>query len=124
MMILPNINQHNASYNGITYVDIDQEIELPPDFETDRIPNKGDIMCFNHLIGNESINYHWEVLYIYDKRTCLTNPRLADCEHFSLSIFVVMKRIQPELGQKTWQSIYQLINPEDWRRIQLEKIIN
>lgn len=98
--------QKTAKYNGINYVDVDGEINLPTDFETDRIPNKGDVMCFKHIIGNDSKYYHWEVLYIYDERTLLTEPVMENCEHFSISIYVVMRRIIPvKLGNDTWKSI-------------------
>jgi hypothetical protein len=103
--------QRSAKYSGIKYVDIDDEIYLPTDYEIDRIPNKGDVMCFNHIIGNDSKYYHWEVLYVYDKRTFLTKPNIEDCEHFGISIFVVMKRIYPEkLGNDAWKSILKEIS--------------
>ncbi len=102
--------QRTARYNGISFVDIDGEIDLPPDFETDRIPNKGDVMCFRHYIGNDSTFYYWEVLYVYDVRTCLTRHKIEDCEHFSISIYIIMKRIHPELGDKPWKSINEIIN--------------
>jgi hypothetical protein len=73
--------QKSAFYNGITFVDIDKQIDLPTDFETDRIPNKGDVMCFNSIKG----------------------------EIFETSIYVVTKKIEPELGEKTWKSILENI---------------
>lgn len=102
--------QRTAKYNGISYVDIDGNIYMPTDFDTDRIPNKGDVMCFKHIIGNESTYYHWEVLYVYDQRTFLTKPNIEDCEHFGISIYVVMRRIHPELGEKTWKSVLEQIS--------------
>ncbi len=84
--------QKSAFYNGISFVDIDGIQELPTDFETDRIPNKGDILCFSSLIGNTNTIYHCEVLYIYDKRIGLI--------------------IDPELGDKTWRYIFNIINNE------------
>ncbi len=103
--------QRFARYNGISYVDIDKEVDLPTDFDTDRIPNKGDVMCFKHIIGNNIAYYHWEVLYVYDERTLLTKPNIEDCEHFGISIYVVMKRIHPEkLGNDMWKSILKEIS--------------
>ena len=114
------MDRKNALYNGITYIDIDDSIQLPPDFEIGRIPQKGDIMCFKHLNGNDSIYYHWEVLYIYDQRTFLydqrsylTEKELCDFDHFNVSIYVVMKKINPELGNETWKSIYSIIKSKN-----------
>ena len=98
----------SAFYNGITFVDIEGQIDLPTDYETDRIPNKGDVMCFNSIIGNESTYHHCVVLYVYDKRTILSQP-IEDGEIFQTSIFVVTRKIEPELGEKTWKSIWKLI---------------
>jgi hypothetical protein len=100
--------QKSAFYNGIKFVDIDSQINLPTDFETDRIPNKGDVMCFNSIIGNESTYHHCVVLYVYDKRTILSGP-IEDGEIFQTSIFVVTRKIEPELGEKTWKSILENI---------------
>ena len=100
--------QKSAFYNGITFVDIDKQIDLPTDFETDRIPNKGDVMCFNSIIGNSNTYHHCVVLYVYDKRTILSGP-IEDGEIFQTSIFVVTRKIEPELGEKTWKSIWKLI---------------
>ena len=100
--------QKSAFYNGIKFVDIDSQINLPTDFETDRIPNKGDVMCFNSIIGNESTYHHCVVLYVYDKRTILSGP-IEDGEIFSTSIFVVTRKIEPELGEETWKSVWKLI---------------
>ena len=100
--------QKSAFYNGIIFVDIDKEIDLPTDFETDRIPNKGDVMCFKSIIGNDSTYYHCVVLYVYDKRTILSTP-IEEGEIFQTSIFVVTKKIEPELGEKTWKSILENI---------------
>src|SRR5437879_369659 len=102
--------QRTARYNGITFIDVDNELDLPTDYETDRIPNKGDVMYFKHIIGNNINDYHWEVLYIYDQRTLLSNPVLEECKHFGISIYVVMKRIHPELGDNTWRSVNAIIN--------------
>ena len=96
--------QKSAFYNGITFVDIDGQVDLPTDFETDRIPNKGDVMCFKSIIGNESTYYHCVVLYVYDKRTILSKS-IEEGEIFETSIFVVTKKIEPELGEKKWKSI-------------------
>lgn len=95
-----------AIYNGITFVDIDDQIDLPTDFETDRIPNKGDIMCFTN---NENVYYHCEVLYIYDQRSGY-NKSIDDMEISNVSIYVITKKIDPELGNKTWKSINDIIN--------------
>ena len=100
--------QKSAFYNGITFVDIDKQIDLPTDYETDRIPNKGDVMCFNSIIGNESTYYHCVVLYVYDQRTILSAP-IEEGEIFQTSIYVVTKKIEPELGEKTWKSILENI---------------
>jgi hypothetical protein len=100
--------QKSAFYNGIKFVDIDSQINLPTDFETDRIPNKGDVMCFNSIIGNESTYHHCVVLYVYDKRTILSGP-IEDGEIFQTSIFVVTRKIEPELGEETWKSVWKLI---------------
>ena len=100
--------QKSAFYNGITFVDIDSQIDLPTDFETDRIPNKGDVMCFNSIIGNEHTYHHCLVLYVYDRRTILSNT-IEEGEIFQTSIFVVTKKIEPELGEKTWKSILENI---------------
>jgi hypothetical protein len=99
--------QKSAFYNGIKFVDIDRNIDLPTDFETDRIPNKGDVMCFATTIGNDTNYHHCIVLYVYDKRTIL--PRISDGEIFNTSIYVVTKKIEPELGEKTWISISEQI---------------
>jgi len=111
--------QKSAFYNGIIFVDIDKEIDLPTDFETDRIPNKGDVMCFKSIIGNDITYHHCVVLYVYDQRTILSsypieimevlpNEKFSG-EIFSTSIFVVTKKIEPELGEKTWKSILENI---------------
>ena len=100
--------QKSAFYNGITFVDIERQVDLPTDFETDRIPNKGDVMCFKSIIGNESTYYHCVVLYVYDQRTILSKP-IEDGEIFETSIYVVTKKIEPELGEKTWKSILENI---------------
>jgi len=100
--------QKSAFYNGITFVDIEGQINLPIDYETDRIPNKGDVMCFNSIIGNKSTYHHCVVLYVYDKRTILSGP-IEDGEIFSTSIYVVTRKIEPELGEKTWKSILENI---------------
>ena len=98
----------SAFYNGITFVDIDNQIDLPTDFETDRIPNKGDILCFESIIGNNTTRHHCQVLYVYDKRTGLSKP-IDEMEIHSTSIFVITKKIEPELGNKTWKSINDII---------------
>ena len=100
--------QKSAFYNGITFVDIEGQIDLPTDYETDRIPNKGDVMCFDSIIGNEHTYHHCVVLYVYDKRTILSQP-IEDGEIFQTSIFAVTRKIEPELGEKTWKSIWKLI---------------
>lgn len=99
--------QKSAFYNGITFVDIDGAT-LPTDFETDRIPNKGDVMCFKSIIDNDSTYHHCVVLYIYDMRTILSKP-IDEGEVFHTSIYVVTKKIEPELGSKTWKSILEKI---------------
>lgn len=100
--------QKSAFYNGITFVDIERQVDLPTDFETDRIPNKGDVMCFKSIIGNESTYYHCVVLYVYDQRTILSKP-IEEGEIFETSIYVVTRKIEPELGEKTWKSILENI---------------
>lgn len=100
--------QKSALYNGITFVDIDDAITLPTDFETDRIPNKGDVMCFKSIIGNDSTYHHCVVLYIYDMRTILSKS-IDEGEIFSTSIYVVTRKIEPQLGNKTWKSIESLL---------------
>ena len=102
-------NQKSAFYSGIKYVDIAGEIDLPTDYETDRIPNKGDVMCFRSIIGNISTYHHCVVLYVYDKRVGL-NKSISDMEIQTTSIFVVTKKIDPELGNNTWTSINKIIN--------------
>jgi len=42
--------QKSAFYNGITFVDIERQVDLPTDFETDRIPNKSDVMVSKVLL--------------------------------------------------------------------------
>lgn len=100
--------QKSAFYNGITFVDIERQVDLPTDFETDRIPNKGDVICFKSIIGNESTYYHCVVLYVYDQRTILSKP-IEEGEIFETSIYVVTRKIEPELGEKTWKSILENI---------------
>ena len=100
--------QKSAFYSGIKFVDIEGQIDLPTDYETDRIPNKGDVMCFNSIIGNESTYHHCVVLYVYDKRTILSET-IEDGKIFQTSIYVVTRKIEPELGEKTWKSIWKLI---------------
>jgi hypothetical protein len=100
--------QKSAFYNGITFVDIEGQIDLPTDYETDRIPNKGDVMCFKSIIGNDSTYHHCVVLYVYDQRTILSGP-IDNGEIFSTSIYVVTRKIEPELGEKTWKSILENI---------------
>ncbi len=104
------MKQKSAFYNGISFVDIDGS-KLPTDFECDRIPSKGDIMCFKTIDGNEIDYYHCVVLYIYDQRTILSNS--MEEEIFGTSIYVVTKRIHPELGEKTWTSVLEKINELD-----------
>ncbi len=101
-------NQKSAFYSGIKFVDIDKQIYLPTDYETDRIPNKGDVMCFKSIIGNESTYHHCVVLYVYDQRTILSKP-IEEGEIFETSIYVVTRKIEPELGEKTWKSILENI---------------
>lgn len=101
------MNQKSAFYNGITFVDIDGS-SLPADFECDRIPNKGDVMVFKTIDGNKSNYYHCVVLYIYDERTILSSS--LEGEIFGTSIYVVTKRIYPELGEKTWISVLNKVN--------------
>jgi hypothetical protein len=108
--------QKSAFYSGIKFVDIDGQVDLPTDFETDRIPNKGDVMCFDSIIGNEHTYHHCIVLYVYDRRIILSplmevlsETETAYGEIFSTSIFVVTKKIEPELGEKTWKSILEHI---------------
>ena len=101
------MKQKSAFYNGITFVDIDGST-LPTDFECDRIPNKGDVMCFKTIDGNKSDYYHCVVLYIYDQRTILHSS--IEEEIFGTSIYVVTKRIYPELGEETWRSVLIKIN--------------
>lgn len=103
--------QKSAFYSGIKFVDVDGQVDLPTDFETDRIPNRGDVMCFDSIVGNEHTYHHCVVLYVYDKRTILSTlmevlGETAYGETFSTSIFVVTKKIEPELGEKTWKSIF------------------
>lgn len=100
--------QKSAFYNGITFVDIERQVDLPTDFETDRIPNKGDVMCFKSIIGNDSTYHHCVVLYVYDQRTILSKP-IEEGEIFETSIYVVTRKIEPELGEKTWKSILENI---------------
>lgn len=100
--------QKSAFYNGIKFVDIDDAIILPTDFETDRIPNKGDVMCFKSVIGNDSTYHHCVVLYIYDMRTILSKP-IGEEKIFNTSIYVVTRKIEPQLGDKTWKSIESLL---------------
>lgn len=102
------INQRSAFYNGISFVDIDGEIDLPTDFETDRIPNKGDVLCFNSIIGNNTTQHHCIVLFIYDRRTEYGKP-IEEMSITSTSIYVITKKINPELNEKFWKSIFNLI---------------
>jgi len=102
------MNQKSCFYSGIKFVDIDGQIDLPTDYETDRIPSKGDVMCFRSIVGDES-TYHCVVLYVYDQRTILSKS-IEDGEIFSTSIYVVTKRIFPELGEKTWKSVLECLN--------------
>lgn len=108
--------QKSAFYNGIKFVDIDRQIDLPTDFETDRIPNKGDVICFNSIIGNESTYYHCIVLYVYDQKTILSKS-IEDGEIFQTSIYVVTKKIEPELGEKTWKSILENIQHKNAKEL-------
>jgi hypothetical protein len=101
------MNQKSAFYNGVTFVDIDGST-LPTDFDCDRIPNKGDVMSFKTIVGNKIEYYHCVVLYIYDQRTLLSDS--LEGEVFGTSIYVITKRIYPELGEKTWISTLQKIN--------------
>lgn len=101
-------NQKSAFYNGIKFVDIDKQINLPTDYDTDRIPNKGDVMCFELIEGNNNTTHHCVVLYVYDKRTGWGVDNFDDMEIQKTSIFVVTKKINPELGDKTWESIESL----------------
>ena len=101
--------QKSAFYNGITFVDVDDMTTLPTDFECDRIPNKGDIMCFKSIIDNDTSYYHCEVLYIFDTRQGLGEP-IETMKIHNTSIYVVTQKIDPELGEETWRSINKIIN--------------
>lgn len=101
--------QKSVFYNGINYVDIDGNISLPSDFETDRIPNKGDVLCFRSVIGNDYTYHHCIVLYIYQANEGWGKP-INEMEIMTKCIYVVTKKIEPELGEKTWTSISEILN--------------
>lgn len=101
--------QKTARYGGINYVDIDGNVQLPVDFETDILPSKGDVMCFAHLVGNDSAYLHGEVLYIYNKFLTYGEKQMIDCPIRSVGVYVVLKMLDPELGNATWKNIYELI---------------
>lgn len=61
-------------------------------------------MCFRSIIGNDTTYHHCIVLYVYDQRTIL-HKSIEDGEILSTKIYVVTKKIDPELGEKTWRSI-------------------
>ena len=105
--------QKSAFYNGITFVDVDDMTTLPTDFECDRIPNKGDIMCFKSIIDNDTTYYHCEVLYIYDSRTGLNLP-IEEMEILNTSIFVVTQKINPRPGNGIWKSIKNIL--KQWEK--------
>ncbi len=107
-----NNNQKSAFYSGVKFVDIDREIDLPTDYDCDRIPNKGDVMCFSSVIGNDTTYHHCVVLYIYDSRQGLSKP-IDEMEIFNTSIYVVTRKINPQLGDETWKSVEKLLNREN-----------
>ncbi len=102
--------QTSPYYNGVKFIDIDDGVDLPTDFEIERIPNKGDIISFNISHDNKTIYHHCVVLYIVDNRSSIMHSAKSfeDMEIDSCSIYVVTKTIKPELGEKTWKSIYDL----------------
>jgi hypothetical protein len=98
--------------NGINFVDIDGRTYLPTDYQCDRIPNKGDVLCFELIIGNTTTRHHCVVLYVCDHRTGWGSTTIGDMEIKRSSVFVVTRKIDPELGDKTWKSIWKSINDE------------
>lgn len=104
--------QTSPFYNGIKFIDIDDEVNLPTDFEIDRIPNKGDVVRFDIYINGKAVYHHCVVLYVIDNRSSIRHfaKSLEDMEIDSCSIYVVTKTIKPELGEKTWKSIYGNLN--------------
>ncbi len=109
-----------AIYNGIKFVDIAEEVDLPTDFDTDRIPNKGDIMSFRCLNGNDSTYHHCEVLYVYDEREGWEAPTIGNMQIKTVSIYVITRKINPKLGDATWKSIQEIIS----RKSKIENLIN
>ena len=101
--------QLTPHYSGIKYIDIDSLLYMPTDYETNIIPSKGDIICFSHMIGNDSTYYHWEVLYIYNNFTSYGEKNIEDSDIKQVSVSVIMKKIEPILGEETYRSIYELI---------------
>ena len=104
-----SFNMKSAFYNGLKYVDIDDKIDLPTDFETGRIPNKGDILCFQSIVESTTTQHHCIVLFVYQTITGFGEP-IEIMDISSNSIYVITKKINPELGEETWQSINKIIN--------------
>ena len=94
----------SALYNGIKFIDIDRTT----DFGTDRIPNKGNVMCFESIIGNNTTYYHYVVLYVMDYRSSY-GKSFEKGQIDSTSIYIILKRIYPELADKTFQSIADIL---------------
>lgn len=102
-----------TTFNGITFTDIEKGSEWSfPDYNCDRIPQKGDVMHFRHFVGNDGTWYYGEVLFVIDYRQMWGNPKMQDCEIKTYSITVVMKEIKGEWGNKTYETISRALGNE------------
>ncbi len=100
--------------SGTTFIDIDKRGKdwSFPDYECDRVPRKGDVMQFNHIVGNDTARYFGEVLFVIDERTMWGEPRMQDCDVKTNSITVVMREITGKFGNATYDTILNAINHE------------
>lgn len=107
----------------VEFIDIDHKTILPTDYDSERVPNKGDVIHFSTYVDNISTNYYCVVLYVCDERRgykrkdmpVSKNP-ISFIDIISREITVITREINPTLGrfdETKWTSIEKLINREN-----------
>jgi len=97
-----------VSFNGVTFIDIDKrgQDDWPfYDYECIRIPHKGDVINFRHIVGNDTNYYFGEVLLVIDERQLWGEDRMQDCDVKGHSITVLMREITGPLGEETYNTL-------------------
>ncbi len=97
-----------VSFNGITFIDIDKRDrdDWPfYDYECTRIPHKGEVINFRHIVGNDTNYYFGEVLLVIDERQLWGEDKMQDCEVKTQSITVLMREITGPLGNETYNTL-------------------